>query len=80
MAAEFGWLTVTHAVSDDPGDPAYAGERGMITDVLSRGGSWHGHDAYVCGSAAMVEAAVERLGVLGVPREQIHVEDFGWSA
>ena len=79
MAATFGWLTVTHAVSDDPGDRAYAGERGVITDVMSRYGSWTGHDAYVCGSTAMVEAAVERLGVLGVPGEQIHVEDFGWS-
>ena len=79
MAAEFGWLTITHAVSDDPADQTYAGERGTITDVLSRQGSWHGHDAYVCGSTAMVEAAVERLGVLGVPREQVHVEDFGWS-
>jgi NAD(P)H-flavin reductase len=79
MAAEFGWLTVTHAVSGDPGDRTYMGERGMITDVLSRHGSWHAHDAYVCGSTAMVGAAVERLGVLGVPGEHIHVEDFGWS-
>jgi NAD(P)H-flavin reductase len=80
MAAEYGWLTVTHAVSDDPGDRVYAGERGVITDVMSQHGSWHGHDAYVCGSAAMVEAAVDRLGLLGVPPEQVHVEDFGWSS
>jgi NAD(P)H-flavin reductase len=80
MAAEFAWLSVTHAVSGDPGDPGYAGERGSIADVVSRHGPWPGHDAYVCGSTAMVQATVERLLVLGVARHQIHVEDFGWSS
>ncbi|HYZ54570.1 MAG TPA: FAD-binding oxidoreductase [Streptosporangiaceae bacterium] len=28
MAAQSGWLSVTHAVSGDPGDPRYSGERG----------------------------------------------------
>jgi NAD(P)H-flavin reductase/hemoglobin-like flavoprotein len=80
MAAQHSWLTVTHAVSGEPEDPRYAGERGMIPDVVSRHGSWREHDAYICGPAAMVEATAGRLGVLGVPRDQIHVEDFGWSS
>jgi NAD(P)H-flavin reductase len=79
MAAQFGWLSVTHAVSGDAGDPGYAGERGTVVDVVSRHGPWQGHDAYVCGSTAMVQATTDRLASLGVPRDQIHVEDFGWS-
>jgi NAD(P)H-flavin reductase/hemoglobin-like flavoprotein len=79
MAAQFGWLRVTHAVSGDAGDPGYAGERGTIVDVVSRHGPWRGHDAYVCGSTAMVQVTADRLASLGVPRDQIHVEDFGWS-
>jgi ferredoxin-NADP reductase len=27
----------------------------------------------------MVEATVTQLMALGVPRSQIHLEDFGWS-
>jgi NAD(P)H-flavin reductase/hemoglobin-like flavoprotein len=79
MAAQFGWLNVTHAVSGEPEDPRYEGERGTIADVVSRYGPWPGHDAYVCGSTAMVQATVDRLPALGVARDQIHVEDFGWS-
>lgn len=77
-AAQFDWLRVTHAVSG-PDDPLYAGERGNIADVLARHGPWPGHDAYVCGSTAMVQATVDRLAATGVPDNQIHVEDFGWS-
>jgi NAD(P)H-flavin reductase len=79
MAAQVGWLGVTHAVSGDPGDPRYSGERGTIADVVSRYGPWQRHDAYICGSTAMVQATADRLASLGVPRDQIHVEDFGWS-
>lgn len=76
MAARSPWLTLTPAVSDDP---AYDGEKGMLCDVVARCGTWRDHDAYVCGSTPMVTATVERLASLGVPRHQIHIEDFGWS-
>jgi NAD(P)H-flavin reductase/hemoglobin-like flavoprotein len=76
MAAACPWLTVTPAVSHEPGFP---GERGTLPEVLGRGGDWRGHEVYACGPAPMVEATVTRLLALGVPREQIHIEDFGWS-
>jgi NAD(P)H-flavin reductase/hemoglobin-like flavoprotein len=79
MAAESSWLNVTHAVSDDPWDPGYGGERGTIADVVARHGLWREHDAYICGSTAMVRATADRLASAGVPGDQIHVEDFGWS-
>jgi NAD(P)H-flavin reductase len=76
MAARWPWLTVTAAVSADPG---YRGECGNVADVIGRRGLLAEHDAYVCGSSAMVAATVSRLKALGMPPEQIFVEDFGWS-
>jgi NAD(P)H-flavin reductase len=89
LAARSPWLTVTTAVSREPGyrggtiyraaQAAYQAERGTIADVLARHGTWRDHDAYVCGSAAMVAATTSRLEALGTPPERIFVEDFGWS-
>lgn len=44
-----------------------------------RSGAWSGHDAYIAGPTQMVEATATVLTCLGVPRQRIHVEDFGWS-
>ena len=75
-AARQPWLTVTPVVSHEPGFP---GERGLLHEVLARGGDWRGHDVYASGPTPMVEATVTQLTALGVPRSQIHLEDFGWS-
>jgi NAD(P)H-flavin reductase/hemoglobin-like flavoprotein len=76
MAAHWPWLTVTPAVS---ADPDYPGECGTVADVIGRRVQLAERDAYVCGSSAMVAATVSRLESLGMPRERIYVEDFGWS-
>jgi NAD(P)H-flavin reductase len=76
LAARSPWLTVTPAVSAEQ-DPR--AEHGTVADVLTRLGTWHDHDAYVCGSSAMVAATASRLQALGTPPERIFVEDFGWS-
>jgi NAD(P)H-flavin reductase/hemoglobin-like flavoprotein len=76
MAARWPWLTVTPAVS---ADPDYRGECGTVADVIGRRVQLAERDAYVCGSSAMVAATVSRLESLGMPRERIYVEDFGWS-
>ena len=76
IAARQPWLTITPVVSGEPGFP---GERGMLHEVLARGGDWRGHDVYAAGPTPMVEATVTQLLALGVPRSQIHLEDFGWS-
>jgi NAD(P)H-flavin reductase len=79
LAAQYGWLKLTHAISQDLGDASYTGERGSITDVLARHGPWHDHDAYICGPTEMVAATAAQLSALGVPREQIRAEDLAWS-
>jgi NAD(P)H-flavin reductase/hemoglobin-like flavoprotein len=76
MAAQWPWLTLTPAVSAEPG---YRGETGTVADVISRRAPLTDHDAYVCGSSAMVAATVNRLQSLGMSQDHIYVEDFGWS-
>jgi len=76
IAARQPWLTVVPVVSDEPG---YPGERGMLHEALARSGNWRGHDVYASGPTPMVEATVNQLMALSVPRSQIHLEDFGWS-
>ncbi len=76
LAAQHPWLTVTPAVS---ADSKFAGETGILPDVVARHGDWSGHDAYVAGPTEMVREAVTRLTSAGLAKEQIHIEDFGWS-
>jgi NAD(P)H-flavin reductase/hemoglobin-like flavoprotein len=76
MAAQWPWLTVTPAVS---AEPEYRGETGTVADVIGRRVPLADHDAYVCGSSAMVTATADRLKALGVSQDHIYVEDFGWS-
>jgi NAD(P)H-flavin reductase/hemoglobin-like flavoprotein len=76
MAAGHPWLTVIPAVS---GDRRFTGETGMLADVVTRRGDWGGHDAYLAGPTEMVQDTASRLAGAGMPAEQIHVEDFGWS-
>jgi NAD(P)H-flavin reductase/hemoglobin-like flavoprotein len=75
-AAQWPWLTVTSAVSEDPD---YPGERGLISDVVARHGAWDRHEAYVAGPPAMVEATVGQLTSAGVAEENVHFEDFDWG-
>ena len=76
MAAQWPWLTVTPAVSRDPD---FRGETGTVADVIGRRVPLTNHDAYICGSSAMVRATAERLRSLGMPQDHIYFEDFGWS-
>lgn len=76
MAAEHSWLTVTPTVS---ADPRFAGETGSLPDVVARHGDWTGHDAYLAGPSEMVQDTTDRLTAAGLAKDQIHIEDFGWS-
>ena len=76
MAAQWPWLTVTPAVS---GEPGYRGATGTVADVVGRRVGLADHDAYICGSAAMTTATVSRMRSLGMPHNQIYVEDYLWS-
>jgi NAD(P)H-flavin reductase/hemoglobin-like flavoprotein len=73
-AAGSPWLTVVPAVSDDHAEGAV--EQGALADVVARHGLWRDHDAYVCGSPAMVDATTERLAGLGLGMDRIRSDKF----
>ena len=76
IAVQHPWLTVTPAVS---ADSKFGGETGSLPDVVARHGDWSSRDAYLAGPTEMVQEAVARLASAGMPQDQIHIEDFGWS-
>lgn len=76
MATQHPWLTVTPAVSVDP---RFDGEKGNLADVMARHGDWSGREAYLAGPTRMVQETATRLASQGMPKEQVHIEDFGWS-
>jgi NAD(P)H-flavin reductase/hemoglobin-like flavoprotein len=76
LAAEHAWLTVTPTVS---ADAKYAGDTGSLADVVARHGDWSGHAAYLAGPSEMVQDNAARLAAVGIAKDQIHIEDFGWS-
>src|SRR3954471_18264874 len=65
------------ALSHAPDDDGWAGERGLITEVVRRRESGlAGVDAYVCGPPPMVDAAIETLTALGVKENNIFYDKF----
>jgi NAD(P)H-flavin reductase/hemoglobin-like flavoprotein len=76
MASDHRWLTVVPTVTSAP---TFTGETGSVPDVVMRSGTWSGHDAYLAGPTEMVRETSARLTKAGTPRDQIHIEDFGWS-
>jgi propane monooxygenase reductase component len=70
-------FTYVPALSHAPDDDGWAGERGMITDVVRRRETGlAGVDAYVCGPPAMVDAAIATLTSLGVKENNIFYDKF----
>lgn len=76
IAAEHSWLTVTPVVTSDP---RFDGATGNLPDVVARHGDWSAHDAYLAGPSQMVHDTAARLVATGMPQDQVHIEDFGWS-
>ncbi|HVO39529.1 MAG TPA: 2Fe-2S iron-sulfur cluster binding domain-containing protein [Spirochaetia bacterium] len=59
-----------------PGEP-WQGEKGGITSVLARRlGALDRHEAYLCGSAGMIDAAISVLRSKGLPEELIFFDKF----
>jgi propane monooxygenase reductase subunit len=62
-------------------DSEWAGETGLITDVVERSEQGlDGVDAYLCGPPPMVDAAQEMLMRLGVDEARIHYDKFTTTA
>jgi propane monooxygenase reductase subunit len=71
--------TFVPALSEDSN--GWAGETGLITDVVDRlEGDCSEVDAYVCGPPPMVEAAIALLEARGVPEAHIYFDKFTTTA
>jgi len=65
------------ALSEPDEEDYWAGETGLITDVVKKHeGELGGAHAYVCGPPPMVEAATPMLSELGVPEKHIYWDKF----
>lgn len=74
LVATHPWLSVTPACSEDP---AFDGEQGEISEVVTRYGPWTSHDCFVSGSAAMVRATLRALAADQVPPQHVRYDTFG---
>jgi propane monooxygenase reductase subunit len=70
-------FTYVPALSEPTEGGNWAGETGLITDVVQRHESTlQGFDAYICGPPPMVDAAIATLSALGVPENAIFYDKF----
>jgi propane monooxygenase reductase subunit len=69
------------ALSDCGEDADWSGERGLITDVVTRlEAELEGVDAYLCGPPPMVDAAIAVLDQKGVPESSVYYDKFTTTA
>jgi len=74
-------LSFVPALSEPGPVSEWAGETGLITDVIDRReGSLAGREAYLCGPPPMIDAAVPLLEAKGVSGTDIHYDKFTVSA
>ncbi len=65
------------ALSKEPAESDWPGERGLITDVVCRNCPDQArHEAYLCGSPAMIEACVKALHAKGITDDRIFFDKF----
>jgi len=77
LAEQLPRFTYVPALSEPSADDDWAGETGLITEVLARHESTlAGKDAYVCGPPPMVDAAIVALTRLGCTDDHIFYDKF----
>ena len=71
------WFTFVPSLSNEPEDSDWQGERGLITDVVSRHfPDTSEHEAYLCGSPGMIDASVKVLVKNGMSENNIFYDKF----
>lgn len=77
LAKECPWFTFVPALSKEPADSSWQGERGLITEVVDRHfPDTSQHEAYLCGSPGMIDAAIAVLKKNGMPEANIFYDKF----
>ncbi len=71
------WFRFVPALSNEPADSDWSGERGLITEVLGRQvDKAADFEAYLCGSPGMIDASISVLTAGGMPPAQIFYDKF----
>lgn len=74
---ECPWFHFVPALSQEPADSDWTGERGLITDVVARHfPDASQHEAYLCGSAGMIDASIAVLSQNGMPEQNVFYDKF----
>jgi alkene monooxygenase reductase len=78
LAATYPWLRFVPALSESSAaDEGWAGERGLVTEVLARLlPSTQGYEGYLCGPPPMIDAAIEVLQANGCKDRHIYFDRF----
>lgn len=76
--AQLPWFFFMPALSATATDDAWAGERGLITDVLGRCLPYRPDlEAYICGPQKMIDKGLEVLRLHGFQDDSIFCDNFG---
>jgi Na+-transporting NADH:ubiquinone oxidoreductase subunit F len=74
---EHPWFTFVPALSNEPEDSDWKGERGLITDVVDKHyEELSSHEGYLCGSPGMIDACVTVLTEGKMPESCIFYDKF----
>jgi Na+-transporting NADH:ubiquinone oxidoreductase subunit F len=77
LEKELASFTFIPALSNEPPDSGWKGERGLITQVVQK----HvpdpsKHEAYLCGSPGMIDSSIKMLTNGGMPANEIFYDKF----
>jgi Na+-transporting NADH:ubiquinone oxidoreductase subunit F len=77
LEQECPWFKFVPALSKEPADSGWTGERGLITDVVGRHfPDASQHEAYLCGSPGMIDASIAVLKKNGMPEANVFYDKF----
>lgn len=75
-----GGFELVPVLSEEPAGSDWRGARGLVTEALASisgaGGFDAGDQGYLCGPPPMVDAGLEQLAALGMPREGMFFDRF----
>lgn len=77
LEKECPWFKFIPALSKEPAESAWQGERGLITEVVGRHfPDASQHEAYLCGSPGMIDASIAVLKKNGMPEANVFYDKF----
>ncbi len=77
MSEELSWFSFVPALSNEPDDSNWQGERGLITNVVAEHfPDTSKHEAYLCGSPGMINACKQVLMEGGLTEDMIFYDKF----